>query len=149
MVDQTTVNFLAKLSLACFLFAIVGLNHVDCRTLPDEERQYSGAPVATSSNGQVYQQYQQRQDSYQQDPAYQQYYDQQQDQSVQYQQQSFTSPVETSNNKSKRRSILSSIMAPFISMRDQGMQMLQASLSGCSPNSFSIWCSFWRMFIRR
>lgn len=156
MIDQTTINFFAKLTLACFVLSLCAVRNAECRAVQDQQRQYSGelsgaAGVPAVNQPEVLQQYQ-PQPYYQQggsSPSVNyQYYDQQPQQSAQY--QSFSNEIQgSSKNKPNRRSILSSIMAPFYTMRDQTMNMLQATLQGCDPNVFSMWCRFWAMFIRR
>jgi len=55
--------------------------------------------------------------------------------------------AEIVNMRPSRRTILSTLMAPIMSMREQAMNMLSASLQGCQSGNQSMWCRFWGMFL--
>lgn len=55
--------------------------------------------------------------------------------------------AEIVNVRPSRRTILSTLMAPFMSMREGAMNMLSASLQGCQNGNASMWCRFWSMFM--
>jgi len=63
-------------------------------------------------------------------------------------QQLTKSGAEIVNIRPTRRTILSTLMAPFVSMREQAMNMLGASLQGCNSGTQSMWCRFWGMFLK-
>jgi hypothetical protein len=55
--------------------------------------------------------------------------------------------AEILNIRPSRRTIMSTLMAPLISMREQAMNMLGATFQGCgSPGSSSLFCRILRMF---
>ncbi|CAL8112759.1 unnamed protein product [Orchesella dallaii] len=159
MIDQSSFNFLAKLSLTCVVLSLAIIVHVDCRAVQNQQFGSAGELEAASSNQQPYQ-FQQH--VYQHQPVAPnnfQYYEQQQQQQLQQHHEpqgvqyhaleQSISDSSSSSNKPNRRSILNSLMAPFYAMRDQGMAMLSASLQGCNPNTFSLWCRFWSMFTNK
>jgi len=62
-------------------------------------------------------------------------------------QQLTQSGAEIVNIRPSRRTILSTLMAPIMNMREQAMNMLSASLQGCQGGNQSMWCRFWGMFL--
>jgi len=55
--------------------------------------------------------------------------------------------AEIVNIRPSRRTILSTLMQPIMTMREQAMNMLSASLQGCQGGNQTMWCRFWGMFL--